>query len=709
MHGQATPVSATRQPTAWFEGALTLGSRTVLIAWRETGGTGAQRRWRALEAGVEARPPRARLTLAAPDGASALHLLMLAQPKSGKLRLEPAAGVATLAVELATAPPLGLAELARALATADRRRLLGWLLGVCPTLFQLGAEPELGFAVRDLLQALLPPVRLGAALRRCHAPGGWTLLETMIGDGFGQTRLDAFVLAPQGGLRRALVPSPAPDPSAAGRYPICAAFEDLRPGEAATLVIIGAGGIACRRIEAARGRLPAAADWIAAVAGRGRRLTRENALNALALLAERQAAKPGYAALVREVLRVAPAPPPVFSGRLWATLAAVTAVERRIVVIGSLTDPDRMVAGLRLRRLGTPDIEIRVADLILGARGGSDERAFTAMSIAPAQGHARLPWRGYLVLSSGTEVAMGEAPVPEMQNGPLEYLLEAAAPMAELPAAWPLLEPAARAAASARLAGRRDWATRLLGPPLLRPRASLVVPFRQADEATRLVAMLEAEPEACSVELVLVAMEPDPRVELEAAVLAARHGKAVRLVLPSVPLTSSDAPWVGIDATEAPVIVSVGLGIVPRVRGWLRAVLVALDCPAGSEAGLALAGLPLAGLPDPGPLPSLAVLAGVRRDALLAAGGLASDWLDSDHRDADLALRLLAAGFRARMLAGPCCVRAGLHIPSRSAAAARLAAALDTRRLADRAADCRQRRATQSSSTARPERLALAR
>jgi len=47
---------------ALLEGALPIGSRALLLGWRSFGEKGWTRRWRALEAGVEARPPRAALT-----------------------------------------------------------------------------------------------------------------------------------------------------------------------------------------------------------------------------------------------------------------------------------------------------------------------------------------------------------------------------------------------------------------------------------------------------------------------------------------------------------------------------------------------------------------------------------------------------------------------------------------------------------------------
>src|SRR3954449_9107856 len=88
-------------------------------------------------------------------------------------------------------PPRAWAELARTLDHAHRRRLASWLLGVCPALFRLGDEPDLGFLTRDLVHAVLPAVGLGTALRRCRMLGHWTLLETMVPGGFGP-RVDAY-------------------------------------------------------------------------------------------------------------------------------------------------------------------------------------------------------------------------------------------------------------------------------------------------------------------------------------------------------------------------------------------------------------------------------------------------------------------------------------------------------------------------------------
>ena len=548
MHPQREGCRLARQHMVHLEGALTLGSRGSLLAWREPGGRASARRWQALEVGVDPRPPRARLTLGTADGAGTLHFLMLVPPRSGKLCLETDDGKVALAVELMTAPPLAVGELARGLAMTERRRLLGWLLGVCPALFGLATEPEFGFAVRDLLQAILPETLPGSALRRCHLPGRWTLAQTLVGNGFQSGRLEGFVIGGTGGLRRAVVAPVAPDPSAAGRNPLLAAFEDHVPTEAATFVLVGAGGLTYRRIEPVGSRLPSAAEWIAAVAAAGRPSVRDGALDALAILAERKAATPSYAALVREVRQLAPPPPPCFPGRVRATLALVADLDRQILAIGTLSDPDELVACLRLRRLGTPDVELRRADLLLGPHFDTClDRPFAAAAPWRGTSSPHAPWRCHIVLRSGTELPVGEAPAMVAHADPLEHFLEAAAPLAAVPDAWPMLEPGARAAASAGLAKRRAVRSLVFGPALLRPRASLLLPFRRAAEVVRLAAMLAAEPDGRAVELVLVALEPDPGLEIEAASLAASHGRTIRLIVPTMPLQAADVPIIGIE------------------------------------------------------------------------------------------------------------------------------------------------------------------
>jgi hypothetical protein len=532
----------------------------------------------------------------------------------------------------------------------------------------------------------------------------------VVGNGFQSGRLEGFVIGGTGGLRRAVVAPVAPDPSAAGRNPLLAAFEDHVPTEAATFILVGAGGLTYRRIEPVGSRLPSAAEWIAAVAAAGRPSVRDGALDALAILAERKAATPSYAALVREVRQLAPPPPPCFPGRVRATLALVADLDRQILAVGTLSDPDELVACLRLRRLGTPDVELRRADLLLGPHFDTClDRSFAAAAPWRGTSSPHAPWRCHIVLRSGTELPVGEAPAMVAHADPLEHFLEAAAPLAAVPDAWPMLEPGARAAASAGLAKRRAVRSLVFGPALLRPRASLLLPFRRAAEVVRLAAMLAAEPDGRAVELVLVALEPDPGLEIEAASLAASHGRTIRLIVPTMPLQAADVPIIGIESSEAPVIISVGLGIVPRVRGWLGPLLTELTPTADRASGLALAGLPLAGQSHPGPLPSLAAVAGICRDALAAIGGLANDWLDPKHRDADLALRLLAGGYRARMLAGPHCVDTSLAVACRTAAAARLAAVLDQRRLARGAAEYRHRRAVAPLAMPSAERLVAAR
>ena len=317
-------------------------------------------------------------------------------------------------------------------------------------------------------------------------------------------------------------------------------------------------------------------------------------------------------------------------------------------------------------------------------------------------GNPHAPWRPVLVLRSGMELPLADVPAAAIAQ-PLPHLLAAAGPLAELPAALELLEPAVRPLAVAAGARCRVASMQLLGPPLLRPRASLALPFRRAGDVERVVAMLAAERCGRGVELVLVALGDTGLAAAEAALVAGRHARSIRLVLAHGDVTAATVPDLAFAATESPLLVTLGAGVAPRVRGWLDGLLAAVEprAAAGQHAELALAGLPLAG--ETGPLPSLGVAAAMRRASVLEAGGLPAGWLDPEHRDADLTLQLLAAGYRARMLSGPFCVRFGEREPQWPPAAARLAAALDTRRLATRAAS--HRRATSIDST---HRLAIA-
>jgi hypothetical protein len=682
---------AVAQTTApLLEGALPIGSRALLLGWRSFGEQGWTRRWRALEAGVGARPPRAALSLPGADGASCLHLLMTGLPRTGRLTLATADGAASLPCDLASAPPLALAELARTLDHAHRRRLASWLLGVCPALFRLGDEPDLGFLTRDLVHAVLPAVGLGTALRRCRMLGHWTLLETMVPGGFGP-RVDAYLLGGSSRVRH-LVTLPTAT-TTSGPCSLYLGLEDSAPGENALLVLVGSGGVACRRLPRARVRLPAAAEWVNAMPLPQRAAARAATVDLAALLAEKAGSPPGLASLGAEIGLFSPLPPSMLPGGIAASLGAVVAAGRQLILAGTLDDPGGVVASFRLRRLGASPADFRRPHWVTGPAGeGRGGQAFVAAATMPAgPGNPHAPWRAVLVLRSGAELPLDEVPAAAVAD-PLPHLLAAAGYLAEVPAALELIEPAVRQLATDRAARCRIASIQLLGPPLLRPRASLALPFRCATDVERVVAMLGAEREGGSVELVLVALEGDGSTMVEAAALAARYARSIRAVLPDGSLTRAAVPHLALEATETPILVMLGSGVVPRVRGWLDTLLVAVEAgPSAAPGGaLALAGLQLSGMGGSTPLPSLDAAAALRRDALACVGGLPLGWLDPEHRDADLTLQLLAARYRARVLAAPCCVRfAGIE-PPWGEPATRLATALDTRRLAARAASYRR-------------------
>ncbi|MFL5336962.1 MAG: hypothetical protein ACJ8H8_28235, partial [Geminicoccaceae bacterium] len=412
-----------------------------------------------------------------------------------------------------------------------------------------------------------------------------------------------------------------------------------------------------------------------------------------ALLAERSGSPSGFASLGAEIGLFSPLPPTVLPGGLAASLDAVVTAGRQLILAGSLDDPAGIVASFRLRRLGAPLAEYPRADWITGPAGeGSGGQAFVAAATMPAgTGNQHAPWHTVLVLRSGAELPLDEVPAAAVAD-PLPHLLAAAGHLAEVPAALELIEPAVRQLAIDQAVRRRIAAIQLLGPPLLRPRASLALPFRCAADVERVMAMLGAEREGRSVELVLVALQSDGSALVEAAALAAGHARSIRLVLPDGNLTRAAVPHLALEATETPIIVMLGSGVVPRVRGWLDTLLEAVEAGPSAALGgeLALAGLQLSGMGGSGPLPSLDVAAALRRDALVRVGGLPIGWLDPEHRDADLTLQLLAAGYRARVLAAPCCVRFAEIEPPWAEPAARLATALDTRRLAARAASYRR-------------------
>ena len=675
----------------------TLGSGAVLVAWRDE--ERAALPWRARDGERPIRPPYARLTLRGGGSAAPLQLLYAPLPSAGRLRLERGDGAVGLAVDLHRAPPLAVGDLARSLSRADQHRLALWLLNTGAGVMRLAAEPELAHLVRELLPAVLPPAGLGAAQPLCRLPGGRTLFAAELEADRSRGRLDAFLLGAAGGLQRALIETTAPTTRAGPRA--LGVFEDARPSEPCLLVLLGPRGLSAHRLSASRGSLPDAAAWLASVTDAGDGDARLAALGLVATLAERPGGE-RFAALIDELLRLVPPPAAVRTGDPGATLVAAGHADRQLVLLGELSDPERQVRSILLRQPGAMDVEIGRPDLVFGGAGRHGCRFVAAV---PASSRARLPWRAHLVLRSGAELAIGEIRTPASAADALAKLLAAGEPFAAIPAAWPLLEPVIGATARSRAAGWTAKRVERLGPPLLRPRASLVLPFRAGEDVVRLARMLDAEPAGASVELVLVALAPDPSLVAAAHKAAGFRARSIRVVLPELPLPTEGGALMGIASAEAPVVLVAGPCIAPRVGGWLAALLEAVAIPDPGDPGVALAGLPLAGPGSAGPLPSLSALVALRCDALQAVGGIAGDWLDPGHRDADLALRLLAAGYRVRMLAGPYCVRTG---PSPASAEAELAVVLDRRRLAAHVAARRLRHDSGTAEGSNAGRVAVA-
>lgn len=636
-----------------LEGVSPLGERSLLVAWRDDGPP--DRRWRLLVDGAESPAPRTGLALGAAGGG--LRLLMAGLPSGGRcpsgLRLETLDGTASVPVDVADGAQLALNRLARGLDAPGRARLASWLLGTCPALLPAGGEADLALLCRDLLDAL-PPAR-HLAVRRCSLSNGWTLVEAAPAELGPQPK--AFVLGARRTVRGLVSPA-NPDAAGSGPNPFYLALEDPSPGEPGILVLVGRDGVACRRLAPARGPLISARAWLGA--GTTSVRTRAATLDLAALLDGRGL----NGGLLTEELRLLVPPTTAAAGPVSGTLDFLAASAGRLTLVGKLRDPHGLVAALHLERLGAK-LEIPRSDWAV-AVAGPDTTFAAATAILSQCPHA--PWRVSLVLRSGATLDLGEGPTLAPPGERLALLLAAAAPLAAIPGVAALLGPAAREAAAEHAAGCRLGSVRGFGPstarPRPRPRACLVAPLDQSDGATtRVVAMLASEPAGLAVQVVLLAPSPEAasRAGCEAEVLAASHDLPVLLVVPTAPIQPLDLVRLGAEASEAPVLLTLGGGIVPRVRGWAGSLLTALD----RWPELALAGLPIAGIPvcppSGGPVASGPTLsleaAALRLDALTRAGGLAPDWLDPGCRDLDLVARLAASGSRARVLPGPACVR----------------------------------------------------
>lgn len=687
---------------ATLEGVSSLGERSLLVAWRDHGPP--DRRWRLVVDGAEGPAPRTGLALGAAGGG--LRLLMAGLPTGRRSpsgpRLETLDGTASVPVDMADGAQLALSRLARGLDAPGRARLASWLLGTCPALLPAGGEADLALLCRDLLDAL-PPARR-PAVRRCSLSDGWTLVEAAPA-ALG-SHPEAFVL----GLRRTvrgLVAPANPDADGSGLNPLSLAFEDPVPGEPGILVLVGRDGVACRRLAPARGPLISARAWLGA--GTTSVRTRATALDLAALLDGRGLNGGSLTEELRLLVPAGIAAAPAAAGPVFGTLDFLAAGTLRLTLVGKLRDPYSLVAAIRLERLGAK-LEVPRSDWAAAVVGPDTTFALTT-AIPSECPHA--PWRASLVLRSGATLDFGEGPTLAPPGERLALLLAAAAPLAAVPGVAVLLGPAAREAAAEHATSCRVGIVRWLGPSAARSRACLVLPFDQRDgAAARVVAMLADEPAKLAVEVLLLAPGPEAasRAGCEAEALAARHDLPIRLVVPTAPMQPLDLVRLGAEASEKPVLLTLGAGIVPRVRGWAGSLLTALD----RWPELALAGLPVAGASASasvagggavgfGPIPSLEAAA-LRRDALTRAGGLALDWLDLGCRDLDLVTRLVASGRHARVLPGPACVRLSAQIGRDDPA--RLAAILDAARPeAPRPVGTRVRR---SRSTSMPENLQVA-
>lgn len=640
---------------ATLEGVSPLGDNALLVAWRDRGPP--DRRWRLLVNGAGAPAPRTGLALG--DAGGGLRLLMAGLPGDGRrpatLRLEASGGTASVPVDVAEGAQLPLGRLARGLDAPGRARLASWLLGTCPALLPAGGEADLALLCRDLLDAL-PPARR-PAVRRCRLSDGWTVVEATpatVGP-----HPEAFVLGSRRTVRGLVAPA-APDAGRSGPHPLSLAFEDDTPGEPRILVLVGRDGVACRRLAPARGPLASARAWLGA--GESTARARAATLDLAALLDGR-----GLDAgpLVEELRLLVPPAASASSAREAAgpvvgTLEFLSVSDGRLTAVGTVRDPHGLIAALRLEQLGSR-LEVPRADWVTAAAG--PDATFVAAAAIPS-GHPHAPWKVSLVLRSGAMLDLGEGPTLAPPGERLAILLAAAAPLAGIPGAAALLGPAAREASAEHAAGCRVGTVREFGPARRRPRACLVLPSDGKDgAATRIVAMLASEPAKIAVEVVLLASDPEAvsRVGHEAETLAGKYDLAVRLVLPTASVRPLDLVRLGAETAGAPILLTFGAGIVPRVRGWAGTLLEALD----RSPDLALAGLPVSDVPvlvaggraaGSNRIPSLDAAA-LRLAALARVGGLAPDWLDPGCRDLDLTTRLLNCGYRASMLTGPACVR----------------------------------------------------
>ncbi len=561
-----------------------------------------------------------------------------------------------------------------------RVRIARFLLDTCRSSLRLSDDPQFVAGMEAMLAEIVPtPGQLRPAVK---LPGGAIVCQTTVPAGLGRI-VTAIVLA-SGRLHELPVP-PALNLPAARRGQVPASL--ILGGAAArlgTLVLVGEGGVVCRRLAPA-GRIAEPLAWLDAKPSRTERdlVTRYLAVRGAA--GDRRAA-----ALSREIGLFAPDP-----GLALVDPAAPIGAEIELAVedgtghvflSGWMRDPLELIDGLNLvddvnggrrvngfHRMPRPD---RAGALKLDSP--HDVRAlhgFVARVAAPAAGvecELRLRSGGTIRLrprgrswtaASGRDAVLAAVPGDVVNPA---MLGEAIA-------------PAAVALQGMHLATRRPADVIDFASAVKSPEVSLVIPlYRNLGFLPFQIAGFAIDPAMAGTEIVYVLDSPEQRAEVELHLrhLSAVYGLAIRLVVMSGNFGYAAANNAGVAAARGRYVVLMNSDVVPEGPGWLGPLLARLVQPDVGAVGARLlfddGSLQHAGLyfaaDDRGEWRNRHYFKGFPRDFVAAAapravpavtgaciamrrqtyetlGGFSESYVIGDYEDSDLCLRLRAGGF----------------------------------------------------------------
>lgn len=358
-----------------------------------------------------------------------------------------------------------------------------------------------------------------------------------------------------------------------------------------------------------------------------------------------------------------------------------------LLLLGSLDDPNSAVASIRLRQ-GERTWPLRpgawTATTADGNRGFVACAPMTALLGTQGLDDAWLEVT-LTTAESGTVAMPLSPPLPEAEEIPaLRALL---AEVGDLPDATldqafgEVLGPALVALNRQRLARPMAVEEHSFGPPVVTPRASLVIPLHgRLDMLPVQMALFTA----CCMdadEVIFVLDDPPRRKAALAAAQSAwaRFGMPLRLILPAQSRGFGPASNLGLRHARGGVVVFLNADVFPQGTDWLDLLVAAVAQPGVGAAGARLlypdgslqhGGMrlepgaggwlfpehPGKGLRPPPPAPGpreVEALTGaclaLRREVAEQFGGFDPDYVIGDFEDADLSARLTKAGLRCVM------------------------------------------------------------